>query len=86
MNETLETFPCFYTFKVFGRRSDTFVMRVRDIVGATLGPVPQDSVKIRESQHGRYLSVTVFVRVDRRDQLERIYSDLRGEEEVILYI
>ena len=86
MTETLERFPCFYTFKVFGRRSDTFVARVCDVVGATLGTVPQDSVKVRESQQGRYLSVSVFVRVETRAQLERIYSDLRAEEEVILYI
>ena len=86
MTETLESFPCFYTFKVFGRHSETFADRVRGVVGATLGEVPQDSVKVRESEHGRYLSVSVYVRVDSRDQLERIYADLRAEEEVIVYI
>ncbi len=79
-------FPCFYTFKVFGRSSSAFAGRVTEILGATLGAIPLDSVKVRESAHGRYLSVSVYVRVDSRQQLERIYSDLRQEEEVLLYI
>ena len=83
---SLEAFPCFYTFKVFGRRSDTFAARVREVVGATLGPVPDDSVKVRQSQQGRYLSVSIYIRVDSRGQLEQIYSDLRAESDVLLYI
>jgi putative lipoic acid-binding regulatory protein len=86
VTDTLQTFPCFYTFKVFGRQSDTFVARVLEVVGATLGQVPVDSVKVRESQHGRYLSVTVYTRVETRDQLERVYTDLRAEDDVLLYI
>lgn len=85
-SEGLEQFPCFYTFKIFGRRSDTFVARVRAIIAATLGAVPLDAVKVRESSQGRYLSVTVLTRVDSRSQLERVYTDLRAEEQVLLYI
>lgn len=84
--ETLEQFPCHYTFKIFGRRSDSFVDRVREVVAGTLGPVPLDCVKVRESAHGRYLSVSIYIRVESRRQLERIYTDLRAEEEVLLYI
>jgi len=81
-----EQFPCFYTFKIFGRRSDTFVERVREIIAATLGAVPLDAVKVRESSRGRYLSVTVLIRVETQTQLERVYADLRAEEQVLLYI
>lgn len=82
----LETFPCFYTFKVFGRATECFVERVREIVGATLGAIPLDSVKVRESSKGRYLSVTLVVYVHDRSQLEEVYSGLRAEEQVLLYI
>ncbi len=84
--EGLEQFPCLYTFKIFGRRSDTFVERVREIIAATLDVVPLDAVTVRESSRGRYLSVTVLIRVDSRRQLERVYADLRAEEQVLLYI
>lgn len=81
-----EEYPTIYTFKIFGRRSDTFVDRVRDIIAMTLGAVPLDAVKVRESSHGRYLSVTVLARVESRSQLERVYADLRADETVLLYI
>lgn len=84
--DTLQPFPCLYTFKIFGRRSDVFVERVRAIVGATLGPVPHDALSVRESRAGRYLSVTVLARVETREQLERVYADLRSDSEVLLYI
>jgi putative lipoic acid-binding regulatory protein len=83
---SLEQFPCFYTFKIFGRRSDTFVERVREIIASTLGAIPLDAVTVRESSRGRYLSVTVLIRVESQTQLERVYADLRAEEQVLLYI
>jgi putative lipoic acid-binding regulatory protein len=81
-----EEYPTIYTFKIFGRRSDTFVDRVREIIATTLGAVPLDAVKVRESSQGRYLSVTVLARVESRSQLERVYADLRADETVLLYI
>lgn len=82
----IEAFPCFYTFKIFGRATETFAERVREIVGLTLGTIPLDSIKIRESAKGRYLSVTLVAYVHNRSQLEKVYSDLRAEEQVLLYI
>jgi putative lipoic acid-binding regulatory protein len=82
----LEAFPCFYTFKIFGRTTQTFVERVREIVSATLGAIPLDSIKVRESGQGRYLSVTLVVYVHNRSQLEAVYTDLRAEKQVLLYI
>ncbi len=43
-------------------------------------------MRVRESSQGRYVSVTVSIRVDSRSQLERVYADLRAEDEVLLYI
>lgn len=82
----LETFPCIYTFKVFGRTTDTFAERVRTILERTLGRIPIDSTKVRESARGRYLSVTVLAEVHSREQLIRVYEDLRADSEVLLYI
>ena len=82
----LEQFPCEYTFKIFGRRSEAFVARVREIVVATLGTEPIDAVTVRESSARRYVSVTVCARVQTRSQLERVYADLRAEKDVLLYI
>jgi uncharacterized protein len=85
-DEGVVGFPCFYTFKVFGRRSDSFCDRVRGVIAATVGSVPLDSVKVRESEHGKYVCISVVTRVHDREQLERIYGDLRAQDEVILYL
>jgi len=79
-------FPCFYTFKVFGRQSETFSTGVRDVIAATVGSVPLDSVKVRPSAHGKYVCVTVMTRIHDRAQLERIYADLHEHADVILYL
>ncbi len=82
----LEQFPCFYTFKIFGRHDPVFVERVRTIIGDHLGVVPLDSIKVRASARGRYLSVTLCTRVESRALLERVYTDLHAEPTVLLYI
>ena len=79
-------FPCFYTFKVFGRQSETFSTQVREVIAATVGIVPLDSVKVRPSEHGKYVCVTVLTRVQDRAQLERIYADLHDQAEILLYL
>lgn len=84
--DTLQTFPCEYTFKIFGHQSETFVARVRAILGDTFGPLDAAAVSERASAGGRYLSVTIVLRVERREQLERAYADLQAEPAVLLYI
>jgi len=83
---SLEKFPCFYTFKIIGRNTDTFAERVREVVGRTLGPVPLDSVKTRDSAGAKYRSVTIVIYVASRDLLEKVYGDLRAEEDVLLFL
>jgi len=84
--ELPQAFPGEYTFKVFGRQSPTFVERVSAIVAGTFGDLPADAVSVRESSGQRYLSVTIVVWVDDRSQLERVYTELKAESEVLLYI
>ena len=79
-------FPCLYTFKVFGRRSESFRDQVREVIGTTVGTIPLDAVKVRESGGGAYVCVSVITRVHSRGQLERIYEDLRSRDDVILYL
>jgi putative lipoic acid-binding regulatory protein len=85
-SDTLQTFPCEYTFKIFGRQSDSFVGRVEAIVAATFGPLARGAVSERASSGGKYLSVTIVQWVERKEQLEEVYAALKAEPEVLLYI
>ena len=84
--ESLQVFPGEYVFKIFGRRSPTFVERVSEIIAETFGTLPAEAVTVRESSAQRYLSVTVVVWVEDRRQLEQVYAQLKAESEVLLYI
>jgi putative lipoic acid-binding regulatory protein len=82
----LQAFPCFYTFKIFGRRSDRFAEHVRLILCETFGHIGLDSVKVRESAGRRYMSVSIITRVETRAQLKRVYADLHDDEDVLFCI
>ncbi len=82
----LQPFPGEYTFKIFGRPSPTLVGRITAILAATLGPVPAQAVSVRASHQGGYLSVTIVVWVEAQGQLETVYTQLKAEPEVLLYI
>jgi putative lipoic acid-binding regulatory protein len=84
--EPPEAYPAEYTFKIFGRRSPTFVERVSTIVAETFGELSPDSVSVRTSSGQKYLSVTIVVWVADRSQLEKVYTELKAEPEVLLYI
>lgn len=85
-DESLQPIPGEYTFKIFGRQSTTFVERVSAIVGATFGALGPEAVSVRESSGQKYLSVTIVVWVDEKAQLEKVYTELKAEPEVLLYI
>lgn len=84
--EGVAGFPCFYTFKVFGRHCDGFSEQVRATIAARVGAVPLDSVKIRPSGRGNYVCVSVLAHVHSREQLEHIYRDLSAQTDVLLYL
>ncbi|MBI1817892.1 MAG: DUF493 domain-containing protein [Deltaproteobacteria bacterium] len=78
--------PDFHTFKVFGRRSEEFSEQVRATIAATVGPIPLDSMKIRASAQGRYVCVSITTFVHSREQLERVYADLRSQTDMLLFL
>ena len=75
----LVDFPCDYQFKAIGpgAEAEDFAGRVRRAVGRTV-PVPLDAIRVRPSSGGRYVAVTVVVRLYNFDQLTAIYAALRG--------
>ncbi|MFO7982509.1 MAG: DUF493 domain-containing protein [Desulfuromonadales bacterium] len=79
-NEVIE-FPSDHVFKAVGDNRAGFVFSVHRAVSSVV-PAPLDALKTRESAGGKYISVSVVVRLDNRDQLERIYESLKQIEGV----
>lgn len=79
-------FPCVFPIKVMGRHAPDFETRVVAMIGAHVGAIPAHSVRTRPSSQGRFLSVTVTIIAESRDQLDDIYRSLSASEHVLFVL
>lgn len=74
--ERLLEFPIDFPLKVMGRRVDEFAQSIAATVLEHVPTFDPATIELRASSQGTYLSVTVVVRVESREQLERLYRAL----------
>lgn len=82
--ETLLTFPCDFTIKVFGAASEEFEAAVLQIVNKHVPNSSERVVDSRLSANGKYKSLSLTVHVDSKEQLDKIYLDLSASPQVIM--
>lgn len=75
-------FPCDFPVKIMGTRSDDFAQTVVDIVLRHAPDFSAETVEMRVSRSGTYLSVTCTVRAMSQDQLDGLYRELSGHPAV----
>jgi len=73
---TLLQFPCDFPLKVVGVRSDDFAQQIVAVVQAVVPDFRPETVEMRASQGGKYLSVTVTVTARSQVQLDALYQAL----------
>ncbi len=76
-------FPCDYAVKAMGLAEEGFDELVVSIVRRHCPDIAEGAVSSRESSGGKYVSVTVNIRADSHDQLNRIYQDLSDHDKVL---
>ena len=76
--DTLFEFPCDFPIKIMGHRTDDFAQAMVDIVLHHAPDFAAETVEMRASSGGRYLSVTCTVRATSRQQLDDLYRELSG--------
>lgn len=80
-------FPCDFPIKVMGRdEADDFRAAAVTIVEEEIGPLPPDAVNTQPSRNGRFLSVTVTIRAESREQLDALYRRLSADERVLVVL
>jgi putative lipoic acid-binding regulatory protein len=84
-NTPLE-FPCEFPIKAMVRSSAEARAEVLEVVAGHVSFDPELDVRRRASRNGRFESVTISVRVDSRQQLERIYIDVRKLDAVVMML
>ena len=84
--ETLFEFPCSFPIKVMGLHEADFEATVVAMISGHVGAIPAENVRSRESRNGRYLSVTVTVTAESREQLDNLYRTLTASEQVLFVL
>lgn len=84
--DSLIEYPCDFPIKVMGERREGFAQAVLQAIEPHVGPLSADRVEMRLSKQARYLSLTLTVHVDSREQLDCVYRCLTGHPWVKLVL
>jgi uncharacterized protein len=76
--DTLLEFPCDFPIKIMGSRSDEFAQTVVEIVLRHAPDFIAESVEMRASSSGKYISLTCTIRATSKPQLDALYRELSG--------
>jgi hypothetical protein len=74
--ETLLTFPTDFPIKIMGERRDDFAQTMVDLVLRHAPDFKAETVEMRASRNGNYLSLTVVVRATSKAQLDALYREI----------
>ncbi len=74
--DTLLEFPCQFPLKAMGRDEEDFESLVTGIILSHAEKSAGEAITTNLSSSGKYLSVTVTIDAQSKDQLDRIYQDL----------
>ena len=81
--ETLLEFPCQFPIKVMGRAEPNFDLLVLELVRRHAPNLQEGALSVRTSRGGRWVSVTVVVDAESREQLEAIYLELSAHDKIV---
>jgi putative lipoic acid-binding regulatory protein len=85
-NVSLLIFPCDFPIKAMGEHSADFEALVVTLVRRHAPDLGEGAIRTRESQGGKYISVTATVRATSRSQLDAIYRELTACEAVLVVL
>lgn len=74
--ETLLEFPTDFPIKIMGARRDDFAQAMVDLVLRHAPDFRPETVEMRASRNGNYLSLTCVVRATSKAQLDALYREI----------
>lgn len=89
MNEQSESaleFPCDFPVKVMGRAAENFDLMVVEIVLRHVSSLREGAVTTRASRGGNYVSVTVTIQAESKDQLDALYRELSSHDAIMMVL
>ena len=77
-------FPCEFPIKAMGLASESLQLTILEIVQRHAPEASDRALKSRPSGNGKYVSITVIINAQSREQLDAIYMDLSACEHVLM--
>ena len=83
-DESLLEFPCDFPIKMMGEDSPEFRATARALVESHTGPLDEQRVQNALSRNGRFVSVTITINAQSRQQLDDIYRDVSAHPSILM--
>lgn len=77
-------FPCNFPLKMFGRNSQQFINAVHTVISNHIPREEWISSKENHSRNQNYISCTVVICVQNREQLDNIIADINSCPDIIM--
>ena len=77
-------FPCEFTIKVFGEMAPDFEQTIYTLIHPLAPNLSTGAFQSRISENGKYLSLSVTLFVQSREQLDNIYRALTSSPKVLM--
>jgi putative lipoic acid-binding regulatory protein len=82
--ESAIEFPCDFPIKMMGRDTPEFRATARGLIENHVGPIAEEVIRVNLSGKGNFVSVTVTITAISQQQLDDIYRDVSGHDDVLM--
>ena len=79
-------FPCTFPIKILGAHAEDFHELVREIVLRHVSALDAGAIAHRPSSGGKYVSVTITIEAQSREQLDAIYRELSAHQQILMVL
>ncbi len=85
-DESVFEFPCEIPIKVLGANGSALRDAAYGIVYAHYGELGEERFQERKSRDGNYVSLTITVRAESREQIDAVYRDLSSHSDILMVL
>lgn len=85
-NESKLTFPCSFTFKIFGLANAVFEGEVLKIIRQHFPQLSEGAVSLKPSRNNKYLALSITVQATSQAQLDAVYTQLSHNQHILFVL
>jgi putative lipoic acid-binding regulatory protein len=79
-------YPCQFPIKVIGENKDQLEKIIMKVMASFGEVIKTDGMAIKQSQNGKYVSITFRIIARSREYIDQIYAELTSRKEVIMVL